>query len=87
MFDDLRQESNDQQSSFFQDDLSDVEPLLDKKPEKKNAGLGLNLKFNSKNFLGMNAFQRFLISFLLLLVVCIMGSMILLIAGSISLPF
>ena len=79
MFDDLRNSADDQ-SSFFQDDLSDIEPLLEKKPTK--SGLGLNIKFNSKTFLGMNAFQRFIISALLLMMICIMGMMLLMITGS-----
>jgi hypothetical protein len=82
MFDDLRNSSEDQ-SSFFQDDLVDIEPLLEKKPQK--SGMGLNIRFNSKTFLGMNAFQRFVISTLLLIVVCIMGTMLLIITGSIGL--
>ena len=83
MFDDLRKDSNEDQSSFFQDDLADIEPLLDKKPQR--ASTGLNFGFNSKTFLGMNAFQRFVISTLLLIVVCIMGTMLLMITGSIGL--
>ena len=83
MFDDLRKDSNEDQSSFFQDDLAEIEPLLEKKPQK--SGLGINLKFNSNTFLGMNAFQRFVISTLLLIVVCIMGAMLLMLTGSVGL--
>jgi hypothetical protein len=79
MFDDLRSGSEDQ-SSFFQDDLADIDPLLQKK-SKKNS----NVRFNSRKFLGMNAFQRFVLSTLLLVVVCIMGAMLLMITGSIAL--
>jgi hypothetical protein len=82
MFDDLRSSADDQ-ASFGQDDFSELEPLLEKKPQKNS--LGLNIKFNSKNFLGMNAFQRFIISALLLIVVCIMGTMLLMITSSIVL--
>ena len=82
MFDDLRSGSDDE-SSFFQDDFADIDPLLEKKPKK--SGLGLNIKFNSKTFLGMNAFQRFVISMLLLIVVCIMGTMLLMVTGKIAL--
>ena len=83
MFDDLRKDSDNDRSSFFQDDLADIEPLLEKKPKKSSTGL--NVKFNSRTFLGMNAFQRFVISTLLLIVVCIMGAMLLMVTGSISL--
>jgi hypothetical protein len=82
MFDDLRNDSDDK-SSFFQDDLSDIEPLLEKKSKK--SGSGSSLGFNSKTFLGMNASQRFVISTLILIVVCIMGAMLLMITGSIGL--
>jgi len=83
MFDDLRNSSNDDQSSFFQDDLSEIDTLLEKKPKKNSAGL--NIKFNSKTFLGMNAFQRFVLSALLFIVVCIMGTILLMITGAIAL--
>jgi hypothetical protein len=82
MFDDLRN-SDDGKGSFYEDDQADLEPLLEKKPAKQ--ALGLGIKFNSRNFMGMNAFQRFMISALLLVVVCIMGVMFLMITGSISL--
>jgi hypothetical protein len=83
MFDDLRNDNDDKSSFFQQDDMSDIEPLLEKKPKKK--GMGLNVKFNSKTFLGMNAFQRFIISLLLLIVVFVMGMMLLMVTGSIAL--
>jgi hypothetical protein len=82
MFDDLRSGSDDQ-SSFFQDDLADLDPLLEEKPKKNS--VGLNVRFNSKTFLGMSAFQRFVISTLLLIMVCIMGTMLLMISGSVAL--
>ena len=82
MFDDLRSSSSDDQSSFFQDDLADIEPLLAKKPKQASARFSLNL--NSKTFLGMNAFQRFVISALLLIVVCIMGVLLLMVTGSVA---
>jgi len=85
MFDDLRN-SSENDSSFFQDDELEIDPLLEKKPKKPSlGGLKLNIKFNSKNFLGMNAFQRFIISLLLLMVICILGSMLMMITGSFSL--
>jgi hypothetical protein len=89
MLDDLRNSSkSDDTSSFFQqDDMSEIEPMLQKKPKKTGTGLNLNMnvKINSNTFLGMNAFQRFVISLLLFLVVCIMGSMLLMLTGAISL--
>jgi len=80
MFEDLRN-SDDGKGSFFTDDQNDVEPLLEQKPARQTFGI----KFNSRNFLGMTAFQRFVISALLLVVVCVLGSMFLMITGKITL--
>lgn len=80
MFDDLRNSSDDQ-SSFFKEDEVEIEPLLEKKPLKSS--LGLKINFNSRTFLGMNAFQRFFISSLLFLMVCILGTMLLMVTGTI----
>jgi len=86
MLDDLRNGNDDQSSFFQQDDMSEIEPMLEKKPKKSGLGLAnLNVKFNSNSFLGMNAFQRFVITTLLFLVVCIMGAMLLVITGKVSL--
>jgi len=84
MFDDLRN-SDDVQGSFTPDDELDldVESLLKKKETKP----ALGIKINSKTFLGMNAFQRFIISVLLFSMVCVLGTMLLMITGSIQLPF
>ena len=80
MFDDLRNSSNDD-SAFFQDADAEIDPLLSKKPKKG----GMGVKINSNTFLGMTAFQRFVISMLLLMMVCIIGTMALMITGAISL--
>lgn len=80
MFDDLRNIADDQ-SSFTNDSDADLELMLEKKPSKKNQGF----KFGGKNFLGMNAFQRFMISALLFMLVCILGAMFVMINSSASL--
>ncbi|RPH62085.1 MAG: hypothetical protein EHM81_02940 [Chloroflexi bacterium] len=80
MFDDLRKDSD--ASAFFQEE-EPVEPLLDVKPKKRSSG---GLKINDNNFLGMTAFQRFVISIMLMMVVCILGAMFLLVTEKI-LPF
>jgi hypothetical protein len=79
MFDDLRK-SDDGNSSFFDEDQADLEPLLEKKPQKQ----ALGISFNSRTFLGMNGFQRFVISALLFVVVCVLGVAFLIVSGSIS---
>lgn len=84
MFDDLRNSADPQGSFTPEDEVDlDVESLLKKKEPKP----ALGFKFNSRNFLGMNAFQRFVISALLLSMVCVLGTMFLMISGSIALPF
>ncbi len=67
MFDDLRNSAADQ-SGFNDDSDADLEPLLSKKPQPVRRKRGGRL-------LGMTAFQRFMISVLLFLLVCILGAM------------
>ena len=73
MFDDLRSEAG---TSFTEDTDAELEALLDKKPGPKPS------RFNSDTFLGMNAFQRFIISVLLFVVVVILGLMLMMITSS-----
>ncbi len=77
MFDDLRNEGD--ASPFFQGGAG--EPLLDA-PKKKSGGK----KRKSGKFLGMTAFQRFIISALMMLMACVLGFMFLLVTGKIALP-
>jgi hypothetical protein len=78
MFDDLRKEGDS--SEFFQGD--DIEQLLDA-PKKK--GRGSSKK--GRKFLGMTAFQRFVISALLMLLACVLGLVFLVVTGTLYLPF
>jgi hypothetical protein len=77
MFDDLRNEGD--ASPFFQG--NEVDPLLDA-PKKKSRGA----KKKSGKFLGMTAFQRFIISALLMFMTIILGLAFLLVSGAIYLP-
>lgn len=77
MFDDLRKEGDS--SPFFQG--AEMEPLLDA-PKKKSGGVKLKV---GRNFLGMTAFQRFVVSALLLVMVTFAGFALLLLAGTIDL--
>ncbi|HEY3312007.1 MAG TPA: hypothetical protein VGK00_10240 [Anaerolineales bacterium] len=77
MFDDLRNIA-DNPNDFADEKDADLEPLLEKKSRKSGPGL----KFSSNNFLGMNAFQRFVISALLFLLVVMLGTMLLMITSS-----
>jgi hypothetical protein len=78
MFDDLRKDGD--ASEFFQGD--DIEKLLES-PKKKSAGKS---KKNRK-LLGMTAFQRFVISALLMLMTLMLGLALLIITDTINLPF
>lgn len=84
MFDDLRN-SDDLQGSFTPEEEGDLD--IDSLLKKKETRPSMGFKLNSNTFLGMNAFQRFVISTLLFSVVCVLGAMLLLITGKIALPF
>jgi hypothetical protein len=77
MFDDLRNIADDQ-SAFADDRDSDLEPLLKKKARSGGQGF----KINNNTFLGMNAFQRFVISALVFVLVCMLGILLLVIRSS-----
>jgi hypothetical protein len=77
MFDDLRKSANEQ-SAFPDDRNADLEPLLNGSMQAQNKGL----KLNGLNFLGLSAFQRFVLSALLFLLVFILGTMLLMITSS-----
>jgi len=84
MFDDLRNEGNS--SPLFQQE-DEPDPLLDA-PVKKKRGLG-DFQFKtpklSRKFLGMTAFQRFVISLAIMIMVSVLGLAFLLITNSIAL--
>ncbi len=76
MFNDFS--NQDDKSSFFQD--GEAEKMLDSGPQK---AAKKGFKFNSNKFLGMNAQQRFILAALLLVMVCTLGTMLLMVTGSI----
>ncbi len=78
MFDDLRNSAEDQSGFTDVSGDAELEPLLEKKPQVK----GKSRKSSGRKFLGMTAFQRFMISTLLFLLVCIMGVMLVMINSS-----
>jgi len=84
MFDNLRDLSDDplydddqnQDDGLFQDmDDADVSALVAKPAHKKR---------KSKNFLGMTAQQRFLISVMLFFTVCLLGTLVMFVLGRMS---
>ena len=80
MLDNLRDEANSQ--TFFQDDEGDGKSpkkrpdLPDSRPLPRSGGGG--------RFLGMTPVQRFILAFMLMMIVCVLGLMLLLISGSIG---
>ena len=64
---------------FFEDDIQEVEEV---KPSKKVQMPSINLgKYFEEPMLGMTAPQRFLLSTLILIAVCLLGMMFLAITG------
>ena len=76
MFDNLR----DSASNFYEEEPND----LYKEPEAKPAARSKRHKSNGK-FLGMTAQQRFILSLMLMLTVCIMGTLVMFVLGKMSL--
>jgi hypothetical protein len=77
MFEDLRREG---ESSPFYQQGDEPDPLLDA-PVKKKGGGGMNFKMPRK-FLGMTAFQRFLVSTFLFVFVCVAWIGVLFVMGA-----
>jgi hypothetical protein len=77
MFDDLRKSAADQ-SGFPEESDLDLMPSLQKK-----ARVGLpGFQLSKLNLLGLNAFQRFVLSALLFFLVLILGIMLVMITSS-----
>jgi len=74
MFDDLR--PSDQENQSFEEAIGLGTPVSFEPAVARSAG--------SKGFLGLTAVQRFVLSLLLLLAVCVLGTMCLLITGRIA---
>ena len=81
MLDDLRKDSSE--SAFFQEE-NETDPLPKAKPRKTSAGMSIKI---NNNFLGLTAFQRFVLSVMLLFVTCVFGMVLLFVTGKIVLPF
>ncbi|PWH12312.1 MAG: hypothetical protein DDG60_13585 [Anaerolineae bacterium] len=72
MFDDLR---NSDQPIFQGEEVNKPQPVF------KSAGSVSSPKKKNKKFLGMTAFQRFVVSTLLFLLVCMAGIAVLFVTG------
>lgn len=78
MFEDLRKDGDS--SPFFQQG-DEFDPLLDAPMKKKGGGKARS----NRKFLGMTAFQRFVISFAVMVMVSILGLAFLWVTGTIIL--
>jgi hypothetical protein len=84
MFDNLRDSGS---SPFFQDDEEQQPEEQPRKPAARNAMAGgFSFVDRRGRILGMTAVQRFVISLMLLMVVCVLGSMLLLVTGAFYVP-
>lgn len=78
MFDDFRKES---QSSQFSSD--EIENIFDAKPKKESRALSLG---SGGRIFGLKAVQRMILSFLLIILACLGGAILLLLSGRIVIP-
>jgi hypothetical protein len=65
--------------------LDDLRQEADGAPFEDDSGFKLPPR-PKKDFLGMTPFQRFVIAFMLLLIICVLSSLALLVTGKIVLP-
>ena len=83
MFEDLRNEGS---SSPLCQQGEELDPLLDAPAKKKRSGGGFpKMKFGRK-FLGLTAFQRFVVSFLLMIAVSVVGLALSVVTNTIAIP-
>ncbi len=81
MFDDLREQAD---STPFYEDEAQFQDAEARRPATKPPRQ-VSFNFENGRFLGMTPLQRFILAMLLLISVCVLGSMCLLITGRISL--
>ncbi len=80
MFDNLREQANSTPFYEDEDQFRDLDEYDSSPPPPRKASRPTN-----GHFLGMAPWQRFIIAFMLLITVCIMGVMFLLVTGRIGL--
>ncbi len=86
MFDNLREPANSSpfdSTPFYEEedqfrDAEEAKPARARKVKKVSSGSG-------NRFLGMTAFQRFVLALMLFITVCVLGAMLLLVTGRIGL--
>jgi hypothetical protein len=83
MLDDLRNSSSfledEDEEEEKQQELKTEQPVVRRSPVRRRS--------RQKTFLGLTAQERFIVSLALLMMVCILGTVVLLITQTISLPF
>ena len=75
MFDNLREQANS--TPFYEDEAAFR--------DSENISLAPPRRPTDRRFLGMSSLQRFIVAIMLLIAVCVLGSMCMLITGKISL--
>ena len=78
MFDNLRESAD---SSFYEEEPNDL--YKEAAPSRKSVSVPGRRRSNG-NFLGMTAQQRFILSFMFMLTVCIMGTLAMFLLGRMS---
>ena len=78
MFDNLRESAD---SSFYEEEPNDL--YKESAPSRKAASKPMRRRSNAK-LLGMTAQQRFILSFMFMLTVCIMGTLAMFVLGRMS---
>lgn len=78
MFDNLRESAD---SSFYEEEPNDL--YKDPAPRRQAAAMPRQRRSNG-NLLGMTAQQRFILSFMFMLTVCIMGTLAMFLLGKMS---
>ena len=78
MFDNLRESA---ESPFYEEESND----LYKEPASRPLVSATSIRRNDRRFLGMTAQQRFIVSLMLMFMVCILGTLALFITGRMSL--
>jgi len=81
MFDNLR-DLSDSESPFYEEEQNELykEPA----PERFSQSATPTRRKSKRRFLGMTAQQRFIVAFMLMLTVCIMGTLVMFITDSMS---
>ena len=82
MFDNLRDFSD---TPLYEDDQNQDDPFKDDEEiDSSVAAPARKKRRKSKNFLGMTAQQRFLISVMLMFTVCLLGTLVMFVLGRMS---